>query len=58
VRHLRGADKTVVATVALRGRGFIAEVKQRTDCTLVELIPAERERLFARLSEGLAQEPS
>lgn len=57
VRQLLDSEKNVVASVALRGSGFIGEVKKRPDCNLVQLLPVERERLFARLCERLAQSP-
>ena len=43
VRELFNSGKMVVATVALKGTGFIAEVKQREDCELVKLSPLTRD---------------
>jgi nucleoside-triphosphatase THEP1 len=43
LRELLDSDRTVVATVALKGAGFIAEVKGRRDCRVVEMSPGERE---------------
>lgn len=54
LRELLDSERTVVATVALKGGGFIAEVKARRDCRVVEVRPAERERLYDRLREQLA----
>jgi nucleoside-triphosphatase len=59
MRELLDSERTVVATVALRGSGFIAEVKQRENCRLVEmnsdgreaLLPALRLYLVRRLGE-------
>lgn len=53
MRRLLDSGKTVVATVALRGEGLIAEVKKRSDCSLVEVTPANRERLPGELAARL-----
>jgi nucleoside-triphosphatase len=53
VRGLLDAERTVVATVALKGSGFIAEVKERRDCRLVEMRPGEREALLTTLCREL-----
>lgn len=50
VRELLDSGKTVVATIARKGEGMIAEVKERTDCELVEVTPANRERLAEELA--------
>ncbi len=55
VRGLLDSGKTVVATVALRGEGLIAEVKKRPDCNLVEVTPANRERLPGELAAWLRE---
>jgi nucleoside-triphosphatase len=49
VRMLLDSGKTVVATVARHGEGLIAAVKGRADCELVEVTPANRERLAEEL---------
>ena len=52
IRELLDSGRMVVATVALKGAGFIAEVKQRKDCGLVKLSPSFREeqgQVLARL---------
>jgi len=46
VRDLLDSRRTVVATVALRGAGLIAEVKQRPDCRLVALHPRARREIL------------
>jgi nucleoside-triphosphatase len=55
IRQLLASEKNVVATVAARGPGFIDTVKERADCTLEELRPEERERLFVRLQNRLTR---
>jgi nucleoside-triphosphatase THEP1 len=50
---LLDSDRTVVATVALHGSGFIAEVKGRSDCELVTVTPGNRERILPQLAQQL-----
>jgi nucleoside-triphosphatase len=45
VRRLLGGNVPVVATVARRGGGFIAEVKRREDCELWTLTRANRDAM-------------
>jgi len=45
MRGLLGSRKTVVAAIAQKGGGFIAEVKQRTDVELWRVTRANREEL-------------
>jgi nucleoside-triphosphatase len=45
MRRLLGGPVPVVATIALRGGGFIAEVKQRPDVQIVEVTQATRQSL-------------
>jgi nucleoside-triphosphatase len=56
-RTLLALPVPLVATVALRGAGFIAEVKARPDAEVIALRPAERgalpEKLAARLRSFL-----
>jgi nucleoside-triphosphatase len=51
MQRLLDSERPVVATVASRGRGFIADVKEREDCELWKLTRANRdampERMFA-----------
>jgi nucleoside-triphosphatase len=49
VRRLLDSPKTIAATVALKGGGLIAEVKQRPDAALVEVAPGNRDRLVEDL---------
>jgi len=48
-RDLFDRGSAVVATVALRGGGFIAEVKRRPDVEIVEVTRANRDTLPARI---------
>jgi nucleoside-triphosphatase len=45
VRQVLDSDKTVLATVALKGDGFIDGIKKREDVHLVELVESRREIL-------------
>jgi nucleoside-triphosphatase len=55
LRELLDSDRTVVATLALRGAGFIAEVKGRRDCRVVEVRPGEREAILTALRQDLVR---
>jgi nucleoside-triphosphatase len=49
MRDLLDSGRTVIATVALRGEGFIAEVKRREDCELWTLTRADRDAVPERV---------
>jgi nucleoside-triphosphatase len=49
MRRLLDSQKTIVATIALKGVGFIAEVKQRSDVQLIEIDSRNRDRLAEEL---------
>jgi len=49
MRALLDSDKRVVATVARRGEGFIAEVKRRRDVELWEVQAQNRDALVNRI---------
>lgn len=53
VRRLLASRKTVVATVALKGGGLIAELKENPDCEIREVTPANRESLPDELARWL-----
>lgn len=53
VTALMDSPKTVIATVALRGQGFIRQVKQRADCRLVTVTTQNRESLADALMPEL-----
>jgi len=50
MRRLLGEPVPVVATIALRGGGFIAEVKNRLDAQIVEVIQANRQALPGQIA--------
>jgi nucleoside-triphosphatase len=50
MRRLLGEPIPVVATVAIRGGGFISEVKTRADVQIVEVIQADRQALPAQIA--------
>jgi nucleoside-triphosphatase len=56
LRALLDADRPVVATVASRGGGFIAEVKRRADCELWTLTRANRDRMPREVLAWLSRE--
>jgi nucleoside-triphosphatase len=49
MRTLLGTPVPLVATIALRGGGFIAELKNRPDVQIVEVNQANRRALPARI---------
>lgn len=49
MRTLLNADKAVVATIAEKGAGFIAEVKRRRDVEVWRVTAANRDALPARV---------
>lgn len=55
MRELLASPKTVVATVALKGAGFVEEVKGRPDCEIKEVTMANREKLVEELSAWIVQ---
>jgi nucleoside-triphosphatase len=56
IRTLLNADKAVVATIAEKGAGFIAEVKDRRDIELWRVTVANRDSLPARVIAWLGIE--
>lgn len=55
VRQILDSDTHMFATVALRGGGLIAEVKERPDVELVELTPSSRDSLTDDVLKHFAQ---
>ncbi|TAJ25996.1 MAG: NTPase [Nitrospirae bacterium] len=49
VTALLDSSRTVIATIALKGEGFIQQVKQRPDCRLVTVTGDNREHLVDKL---------
>jgi nucleoside-triphosphatase len=50
MRTLLGTPVPLVATIALRGGGFIAEVKNRPDVQIVEVTQANRQKLPGQIA--------
>ena len=55
VRTLLDNPTVVVATVALRGGGFIAEVKERPDVSIWQVTASNRDDLPRRLASAVAR---
>jgi nucleoside-triphosphatase len=55
LRELLDSDRTVVATVASRGEGFIAEVKRRKDCELWTLTRGNRDAMPEKIRAWLGK---
>jgi nucleoside-triphosphatase len=53
VERLLDSDTPLVATVALKGAGLIAEVKRRPDTEIIRVARDNRDRLPAQLAEVL-----
>ncbi|MDJ0819406.1 MAG: nucleoside-triphosphatase [Desulfobacterales bacterium] len=51
IRDVMNADKQVLATIALKGQGFIREIKQRPDIQLIEVTRDNRDRLLDEIIE-------
>jgi nucleoside-triphosphatase len=54
VKRLLDGSKPVVATVAIRGGGFIAQVKSRPDAEIWQVTRQDRDELPQRLARHLA----
>jgi nucleoside-triphosphatase THEP1 len=55
VRGLLDSEAPVLGTVALRGRGFIAEVKAREDVALYEVTVKNRDALSGEIARALRE---
>jgi nucleoside-triphosphatase len=53
VREILESDKPVIATIALKGGGFLSEVRKREDVSLVELTQTNRDSLAENISEQI-----
>ena len=49
VIQVLGSDKVVLASIALKGGGFIERIKKRDDVQLVELVQSRRETLVEEI---------
>ena len=55
VTLLLDGSKTLVATIALKGEGFIRQVKQKPDCRVVTVTRENRDRLPDELTSELQE---
>lgn len=55
MRALLDSDRRVLATIARRGGGFVAEVKRHSDADLWEVTVRNRERLDERILAWVEQ---
>jgi nucleoside-triphosphatase len=53
MRGLLGSDKVVVATISLRGAGFIGEVKTRSDCETIDIDRKNRDGMTRVLANDI-----
>jgi nucleoside-triphosphatase THEP1 len=53
IRALLASDKVIIATIAAKGAGFIAEVKKRDDILLREVTRANRVELPEELVQWI-----
>ena len=53
MHNLLGSDKLVVATVAVKGRGFVEQIKQRDDIEMWEVTTLNRDQMPAVLLNWL-----
>lgn len=54
VRQLFASDKSVLATVAKKGKGLISEVKNYPDTQLFNLTTQNRDKIIAEISQTLS----
>lgn len=53
VTALLNSPKILIATIALKGEGFIRQVKDRSDCRLITVTRENRDRLLSELAACL-----
>ncbi len=53
VRQILDSDKVVLATIALKGTGFVNAVKKRNDVRLIELVESRRETLVKEIVDEI-----
>ena len=49
VRKAADSDKNLLGTIALKGAGPIAEIKQRPDIRILEVTPSNRSKLLSKI---------
>ncbi len=57
LKEILDSKKWVIATLALKGTGLIAEVKERTDIKLFEITRKNRDSLLKKISDFFSQTP-
>ncbi len=55
LKEILDSEKWLVATIALKGSGLIAEVKRRIDVQLFEITKGSRDSLLKEISESISQ---
>jgi nucleoside-triphosphatase len=55
ITRLLNGPNLVVATVALKGDGFIRQIKDRPDCRLITITRENRDRLLGKLASTLEE---
>jgi nucleoside-triphosphatase len=55
LKEILNSEKWVIATIALKGSGLIAEVKEREDVQLFEITKKNRDSLLKEISDFVRQ---
>ncbi len=55
LKEILDSEKWVIATIALKGSGLIAEVKRREDVRIFEITKKNRESLLKEISDFISQ---
>jgi nucleoside-triphosphatase THEP1 len=55
LKEILDSGKWVIATIALKGSGLIAEVKERKDIRLFEITKKNRDSLLKEISDFVSQ---
>ncbi len=58
MKEVLDSEKWVIATIALKGGGLIAEVKQRRDVKLFEITQSNRDVLFSKILKEINSQNS
>ncbi len=53
VRQVLDSDKVVLATISLKGSGFVDTIKKRDDIQLIELVESRRETLVPEIARKI-----
>ena len=55
LKEILDSEKFVIATIALKGRGLTAEIKERKDIKLFEITKGNRDSLLKEISDFVSQ---